>query len=1600
MKKGIGVILSIVLIISIMLTGVFNISAGAESTVVNAYDAQTLETALTTVDADVVLWNDITYSSSAEILCHSLDLNGYTLVYNHTMRIASDVDEFVILDSLYSESAVNTGKLTVEGGVKIAQGDFIVENGRISIYVGVWGDGNFKILDGKIYAYGSDGRNGMAGEDGANATPDYYDGRPGKDGTDGYDGTDGAPGIDVTTLLVQDGYLYVSGGTGGEGGDGGDGGDGADGKDCTSNNEAWGNYDGGDGGNGGNGGDGGDGGDAGHGIIADTVEIFGGIVEAYGAAGGAGGEYGIGGRGGAGGDRYSYKGSNGIKGSNGQSGSTGSNGISSSGIFANTVIVYSGKLSCYGGKASFSGGAGVHGDLTVNGGEVYAYGKGNAAGIGGSGNSGITNGSNVTITGGYVFAQGNGNGFDIGGGYYNGVGTPGALEVTGGTLEFATYGRATNVSTPVFKNCTVTGAGAYQHEGTYNADGKFAVTADDISIDPADCVGYDTVTVTAAVHVSRTTNITTPKPKGYISFKLDGVEFATAALTDAVAADGVITATASAEWIAVEGEQRLTAEYVAGAGDAYASGGVYAETVDIAQHTHDWDEEYTVDVEPTCTVPGSKSIHCAICDVQKDFTEIDATGHDYVDNQCRNCEEFLPLIVFKDYDGRVLSSEYYYLGDTVTVPNAPSRAQDDTYTYAFVGWDQDVTACDGDKVYTAVYDAIYREYTIVFKNYDGSELQKRTYHYGDVVAAPSETPQKAADQRYEYVFAGWDTPIAACAGDKVYTAVFTAQFIDYTVTFKNDNGAVLSQQTYHYGDTVVIPAQPTKAADETYTYSFAGWDSTVTTVTGDVVYTAVYRASYIDYTVTFKDDNGTTLSQKTYHYGDAVVAPADPIKPADDAYTYTFAGWDKTVVSCVGDAVYTATYTRKSIAYTVVFKDWNGDLLSSRTYYWGDAVTAPDEPSKSADNTYTYTFDGWDKTVVKCAGDAVYTATYARRYIDYTVVFRNWDGTTLSSKTYHWGDRVTAPTAPTKAADDTYAYTFAGWDTSVVACAGDKVYTATYTRSYVEYTVTFKDWNGDRLSTATYYWGDKVIVPDAPVRAADNTYTYTFAGWDKAVANCAGDAVYTATYTREYIDYTVVFKNWDGTPLSTKTYHWGDTVTAPTAPTKAADATYTYTFAGWDTPVVACAGDKVYTAVFTAEFVEYTVTFKNDNGAVLSQQTYHYGDAVTAPIDPVRAADDTYTYTFAGWDKAVANCAGDAVYTATYTREYIDYTVVFKNWDGTPLSTQTYHWGDAVTAPDAPTKAADDTYTYTFAGWDKAVANCAGDVVYTATYMPVYIDYVIVFKNDDGTVVDTQTLHWGDTVTVPADPTKAEDDAYTYTFAGWDKDVLPVSGDAEYTATFTATIKKNGWVQESGKWAYYKNGAKLTSQWMADSVGWCYLGADGYMLTNEWVKDSVGWCYVGSDGYCVTNEWRKDSVGWCYLDSNGRMATNQWIKDSVGWCYVGADGYCVTNCWKQDSVGWCYLDANGRMATNCWVCDSVGWCYVGADGYAVTNCWKRDSVGWCYLNGNGSMTKNAWVLDGGKWYYCDSNGYMLASTSRNIGGETYHFNASGVCTNP
>ncbi len=70
-------------------------------------------------------------------------------------------------------------------------------------------------------------------------------------------------------------------------------------------------------------------------------------------------------------------------------------------------------------------------------------------------------------------------------------------------------------------------------------------------------------------------------------------------------------------------------------------GNVYTDTkdvTDIGALGHNWEEEYTIDKEATCTEEGSKSIHCKNCDAIKDSMAIPATGHKYVHGVCTVCE--------------------------------------------------------------------------------------------------------------------------------------------------------------------------------------------------------------------------------------------------------------------------------------------------------------------------------------------------------------------------------------------------------------------------------------------------------------------------------------------------------------------------------------------------------------------------------------------------------------------------------------------------------------------------------------------------------------------------------------------------------------------------------------------------------------------------------------------------------------------------------------------------------------------------------------------------------------------------------------------------
>ena len=83
-------------------------------------------------------------------------------------------------------------------------------------------------------------------------------------------------------------------------------------------------------------------------------------------------------------------------------------------------------------------------------------------------------------------------------------------------------------------------------------------------------------------------------------------------------------------------------------------------------------------------------------------------------------------VIFKNYDGKVLSTAQYAYGETVKAPQTPTKPSDTKKSYKFVKWDKEITVCKGNAVYTAVYEAAPLKIDAVVATASGSTVNVRT----------------------------------------------------------------------------------------------------------------------------------------------------------------------------------------------------------------------------------------------------------------------------------------------------------------------------------------------------------------------------------------------------------------------------------------------------------------------------------------------------------------------------------------------------------------------------------------------------------------------------------------------------------------------------------------------------------------------------------------------------------------------------------------------------------------------------------------------------------------------------------------------------------
>ena len=138
------------------------------------------------------------------------------------------------------------------------------------------------------------------------------------------------------------------------------------------------------------------------------------------------------------------------------------------------------------------------------------------------------------------------------------------------------------------------------------------------------------------------------------------------------------------------------------------------------------------------------------------------------------------------------------------------------------------------------------------------------------------------------------------------------------------------------------------------------------------------------------------------------------------------------------------------------------------------------------------------------------------------------------------------------------------------------------------------------------------------------------------------------------------------------------------------------------------------------------------------------------------------------------------------------YTVTWKNYDGTVLETDEGVVEETIPTYDGPTpsKARTAEFTYTWTGWTPNVEAASQDVEYTATFKEERNTYQITWKDEDGSVLKTNTFAYGETPSFGEDnPAKASTEQFDYAFDKWSPAVLPVTGEATYTATYSEQLR-------------------------------------------------------------------------------------------------------------------------------------------------------------------------------------------------------------------
>lgn len=343
--------------------------------------------------------------------------------------------------------------------------------------------------------------------------------------------------------------------------------------------------------------------------------------------------------------------------------------------------------------------------------------------------------------------------------------------------------------------------------------------------------------------------------------------------------------------------------------------------------------------------------------------------------------------------------------------------------------------------------------------------------------------------------------------------------------------------------------------------------------------------------------------------------------------------------------------------------------------------------------------------------------------------------------------------------------------------------------------VVFFGNNNQENTTILIKDGSKVSQPSNPVSNG-----YVFDGWFSNESLTTpynfNNLVYETTYIYAKwtpINYTVTYNLDGGTNDVANPASY--TIESPTVTLQPATKNF-YTFNGWydnpgftGSPVTEITSGSSGNVMLYAQFTvnQYTISFIENGGSLVTDITQNYGTAVSAPSNPTKE-----NYTFGGWftdDVTFLNqytfSTMPGVNTALYAK-WIDAsssaTVTFNSNGGSSVDSQIVIVDQTVTEPTPPTKTGYNFVNWRTAEeviWDFATNTVDEDITLFANWSKV--TYSITYSNLEGTThsnplsfdVETPTI----TLSTPSERSG-------YTFSGW---FTALTGGSQVTTIILGT---------------------------------------------------------------------------------------------------------------------------------------------------------------------------------------------------------------------